>query len=816
MIIHKTRIYKPLQIEHTSQSRPNSTCDLSQSADASLAAERLVVDSFPRWHFSAEPLPLYNPSGEIPRVVFVFGCVLSNRQVNTHTGASLSSLKSPVAEAVATGDIPHPKITAAHPLRQQDGRVTARTDIMPGDHPPSSADSDDTPHDVQLLANKYDSYAGPDRRGRWVLAIVFAFFAFCYGAYSQTSRVDRVVSAELVALPTDAAALGVSIQASLLRIPVQVALVSETAIHKDVQAKVEAALVAELTRVRSVLPRPRSEAGAELLALLPSVWLTRPAQYTSLCTASQNGASNRSSARAADAEFAALRSATGLSPRDLTFFVVDAPAAAEAQWTVGPGTIAWAGQSLNAASADGFTALARSLGRVLTVMLLPHLAAIAPASTSPVPAADAVPPPSAYGLALPLWGDVSSLRLSQPPRSALALAVTLAHATPADGAHTLRASAEVYTLHPPSPTGNGLFELDTGADANAGSFTEPLQPLLKSLAAAGLAVTVSAQTTFAAPLLPPSVELPVSLPTAGVGARIVVPESALARAVTGSKSAWDSPLAAVVRPQAGAGAGMDAGESETAAAQSRGAVHLLALLPPRAASGFPGGVNSTAEWLLEGASAVQQAPPLVILPRWGGATLLSPSAGPSTAAAAVAAAAAATLRTLIGLPPVALPAPLAAPSDGAAAGWELLLWQRTRAWDAADAAVSALTAAASLVVRAEHMPFSRALADAAARSAAHLRAAALALSTTPGAAASGDAVGRAEASLLTASSCARGVLFDPGMVPLLYFPEEHVYAVYAPLFAPIVVPVIAALVKMVKAAVDTRRRRRDGTAAIAA
>jgi phosphatidylinositol glycan class S len=36
---------------------------------------------------------------------------------------------------------------------------------------------------------------------------------------------------------------------------------------------------------------------------------------------------------------------------------------------------------------------------------------------------------------------------------------------------------------------------------------------------------------------------------------------------------------------------------------------------------------------------------------------------------------------------------------------------------------------------------------------------------------------------------AERAFFDPDMLALLYFPAEHVYAVYTPLFGPIAVPV---------------------------
>lgn len=45
---------------------------------------------------------------------------------------------------------------------------------------------------------------------------------------------------------------------------------------------------------------------------------------------------------------------------------------------------------------------------------------------------------------------------------------------------------------------------------------------------------------------------------------------------------------------------------------------------------------------------------------------------------------------------------------------------------------------------------------------------------------------------LTSSSRA---FFNPGMLALLYFPPEHTYAIYAPLFAPVSLPLIAPVVR---------------------
>lgn len=49
--------------------------------------------------------------------------------------------------------------------------------------------------------------------------------------------------------------------------------------------------------------------------------------------------------------------------------------------------------------------------------------------------------------------------------------------------------------------------------------------------------------------------------------------------------------------------------------------------------------------------------------------------------------------------------------------------------------------------------------------------------------------------------------FNPTMVAMLYFPMEHKYAVYTPLFAPVAVPVVVALLREVKERLSKRRQR---------
>ena len=41
--------------------------------------------------------------------------------------------------------------------------------------------------------------------------------------------------------------------------------------------------------------------------------------------------------------------------------------------------------------------------------------------------------------------------------------------------------------------------------------------------------------------------------------------------------------------------------------------------------------------------------------------------------------------------------------------------------------------------------------------------------------------------------------FNPGMLALLYFPPEHTYAVYTPLFAPMMVPLVVTALRELSA-----------------
>lgn len=57
-----------------------------------------------------------------------------------------------------------------------------------------------------------------------------------------------------------------------------------------------------------------------------------------------------------------------------------------------------------------------------------------------------------------------------------------------------------------------------------------------------------------------------------------------------------------------------------------------------------------------------------------------------------------------------------------------------------------------------------------------------------------------------AMTLASRAFFNPGMLALLYFPAEHKYAVYTPLFASAVIPLFVAALKEIR---NWRRERKE-------
>ncbi|GAA6010753.1 hypothetical protein JCM11491_002930 [Sporobolomyces phaffii] len=62
-----------------------------------------------------------------------------------------------------------------------------------------------------------------------------------------------------------------------------------------------------------------------------------------------------------------------------------------------------------------------------------------------------------------------------------------------------------------------------------------------------------------------------------------------------------------------------------------------------------------------------------------------------------------------------------------------------------------------------------------------------------------------------AQHLANRAYFDPSLLPMLYFPDEHKYAVYTPLFGPVSVPLVVGLIKELKEW-RARRKKKDRVA----
>ncbi|KAL1718042.1 phosphatidylinositol-glycan biosynthesis class S protein-domain-containing protein [Schizophyllum commune] len=189
-----------------------------------------------------------------------------------------------------------------------------------------------------------------------------------------------------------------------------------------------------------------------------------------------------------------------------------------------------------------------------------------------------------------------------------------------------------------------------------------------------------------------------------------------------------------------------------------------------------------------------------LIPQWGGIVLADTELLTANPAAQVAAdhaaqvdAAFATFRaqlvTLLGVPQ--LPAGVTARVPlGHVSAWQADALLRRRARESAQEARDTLSSISRLVDQIENMPVGARVRDDVQGA---LQALEMAYSS-------------ASASMLSAfqhaahaTVLASRAFFSPGMLQLLYFPPEHIYAVYMPLFASALIPLLATAVREVKA-----------------
>ncbi|KAJ7792947.1 phosphatidylinositol-glycan biosynthesis class S protein-domain-containing protein [Mycena olivaceomarginata] len=193
-----------------------------------------------------------------------------------------------------------------------------------------------------------------------------------------------------------------------------------------------------------------------------------------------------------------------------------------------------------------------------------------------------------------------------------------------------------------------------------------------------------------------------------------------------------------------------------------------------------------------------------LLPQWGGIVIYNPPADvqttapfPAPALTAVFTTFAAHLLALLGVP--ALPPSVSTSASDVPHTTPLTAWQldallRARALENARNAQGTLESIVSLVAQIENMPVGRDVRG-------DVQGALGALEEMYNTA----SLNRTLSHSATAQTLASRAFFSPGMLALLYFPAEHKYAVYTPLFASALVPLVATAVKEIKA---WRKQRR--------
>ncbi|KAJ7167335.1 phosphatidylinositol-glycan biosynthesis class S protein-domain-containing protein [Mycena crocata] len=191
-----------------------------------------------------------------------------------------------------------------------------------------------------------------------------------------------------------------------------------------------------------------------------------------------------------------------------------------------------------------------------------------------------------------------------------------------------------------------------------------------------------------------------------------------------------------------------------------------------------------------------------LLPQWGGIVIYNPPAElqdnvhlPSSALNSVFSTFSTQLLALLGVPNL----PSNVQTDASIlTGWQLDALLRRRTLENAEGAQDTLKSIVKLVDQIENMPVGQDVKGDVQDSLTALDQMYASASTSL----NGTLLQSADA--LTLASRA---FFNPGMLALLYFPAEHKYAVYTPLFASAVIPLMAAAAREFLA---WRKQRREG------
>ncbi|KAJ6595693.1 phosphatidylinositol-glycan biosynthesis class S protein-domain-containing protein [Mycena vulgaris] len=190
-----------------------------------------------------------------------------------------------------------------------------------------------------------------------------------------------------------------------------------------------------------------------------------------------------------------------------------------------------------------------------------------------------------------------------------------------------------------------------------------------------------------------------------------------------------------------------------------------------------------------------------LLPQWGGIVIYNPPANlqslsqlPSSALNSIFSTFATQLLALLGVPNL----PQDVRTDAAVlTGWQLDALLRRRALENAENARDTLESIVKLVDQIENMPVGQDVKGDVQHSLTALEQMYASASTSLN-----DTLHQSADALTLASRA----FFNPGMLALLYFPAEHKYAVYTPLFASAMIPLMATVAREFMA---WRRQRRD-------
>lgn len=205
-----------------------------------------------------------------------------------------------------------------------------------------------------------------------------------------------------------------------------------------------------------------------------------------------------------------------------------------------------------------------------------------------------------------------------------------------------------------------------------------------------------------------------------------------------------------------------------------------------------------------------------ITPQWGGVVIHNPQDPTAPDLSQSFRLFELQLRKLIGVPS-ALPAALSSSQSGSLASsvgrWQIDTLVRTRLAEATKDTVETLAAIIKLASDIPNMRVGKEVLRDVNNALTELNAVRpsfLSNQSDPSQAtlALGHSSAIALAHASTAQVLASSAYFNPSMLALLYFPDEHKYAVYTPLFGPVMVPLVVAGVKEIREWLARRKLRR--------